>query len=378
MKLRSKLFLAQIVTLGVVLAVILIPLRSVAIEAIYRHMATMKDGSALMADHLKSAVTGGVNEAILIGTLVAVVAASVVSLAASRLLTRPLEGTARVAERIASGSYSQRVEYHSRDEIGHFVESFNDMAVRLEETEMLRRQMLGTISHELRTPLANIQGYLEGLIEGIVPPEPVSFQLIHGESVRLSRLVGDIERLSRLDAGIEQVQPRSVSPTLTLRRVCEGMRPQFERKDVALEVESREHLPHVWADPDRLSQVLVNLLTNALTYTPRGGIVRVSVSAHEAHSLLFVVADSGIGIPEQDLSRVFERFYRVDKSRSTAGGGSGIGLAVVKALVEQMGGEVWAESAPGEGATFSFSLPATEAVIAERRSAILRHSTSSL
>jgi histidine kinase len=244
--------------------------------------------------------------------------------------------------------------------MGEFSRAFNEMASKLESTEQVRRELLANISHDLRTPLANIQGYMEGLIDGVMPNEPETFQLVRGEAERLTRLVAGIERVSRLEVGAEPIEPRVVEVGGLLSHAADGMRPQFEAKAVDLSVDASEHL-RVRADPDKVVQILTNLLQNALRYTPPQGSVCVSAQA-EGQFVRFSVGDSGVGISAQDLPHIFERFYRADKSRSALGGGAGIGLAVVKSLVEQMGGRVWAESAVGAGTKVSFVLPHAEPV----------------
>ena len=230
------------------------------------------------------------------------------------------------------------------------------MAAKLEATEKLRAELLATIAHELRTPLTNIQGYMEGLIDGVIAEEPATYDMVRDEAGRLSRLVGDIQRLSRLEAGAEHFEPQSVDPSTAIRTAEMNLRPQFEDKGVTLGEEAPEGLPAVWVDPDKLQQVLVNLLTNAYRYTPAGGSVTVTASK-TAHEVLFSVRDTGIGIPADDLPHIFERFYRVDKSRSSAGGGAGIGLAVAKGVIEQSGGSIHVESVLDEGTTMMFTLP---------------------
>ena len=227
----------------------------------------------------------------------------------------------------------------------------------------MRAELLATIAHELRTPLTNIQGYMEGLLDGVVAEEPATYEMVRQEAGRLSRLVGDIQRLSRLEAGAERFNPQPIDPSAAVRTAEMSLRPQFEDKGVTLNEGTPEGLPAVWVDPDKFQQVLVNLLTNACWYTPLGGSVTVTASK-AAHEVLFSVRDTGMGIPPDDLPHIFERFYRVDKSRSSAGGGAGIGLAVVKGVIEQSGGSIRVESVLGEGTTMMFTLPlAAEAAV---------------
>ncbi len=263
---------------------------------------------------------------------------------------------ADAAGKIAAGDFGQRVSHSGRDEIGRFAVAFNDMAGQLEQTEKIRRELLGTISHEIRTPLATIEGYMQGLVDGVVPEEPETYELVRREAARLSRLVTDIERLSRLEAGAEPINPRQMGAAEAVEAVATPLRPQFANAGLSLDVDCPDPCPSVWADPDKFAQILGNLLSNSLRYTPRGGAVKVAIRGEDA-MVAFTVEDNGIGIPSADLPHIFERFYRVDKSRSSAGGGSGIGLAVVKALVEQMGGSISADSVPGTYTRITFRLP---------------------
>jgi signal transduction histidine kinase len=196
---------------------------------------------------------------------------------------------------------------------------------------------------------------MEGLIDGVIPEDPETYQLVHREASRLSRLVTDLERLSRVEAGVESVESLPLDPAVSVREAVERLRPQFEGKGLGLETEIGHELPMVLGDEDKLMQILVNLLGNSFQYTPTGGRVVVRVRAEKV-AVRFEIADTGIGIPPEDLPHIFERFYRVDKSRSAAGGGAGIGLAIAKGLVERMGGAIRAESGPGNGTKISFLL----------------------
>jgi signal transduction histidine kinase len=305
---------------------------------------------------LEGAVSNGVSEAVLWGALAAIVAALIASYLVSGWITRPLGQMAEVADRIADGDFGQRVSHESKDEIGRFAAAFNTMAAQLQETEELRKELLGTISHDIRTPLATIEGYMQGLMDGIIPAEPQTYELVRREAARLGRLVTDVERLSRLEAGAETITPQKVAVTEALEAVVAPLRPQFAYRDISLDAQCPEPCPAMWADPDKFAQILVNLLSNSLRYTPPGGAVKVEVLPQD-RMVAFVVEDNGVGINAEDLPHIFERFYRVDKSRSTAGGGSGIGLAVAKALTEQMGGSISVESRPGSFTRFSFLLP---------------------
>lgn len=362
---RWRLFFSYVAVIVVLVAVLSIAVRSLAVRAVGAHMGGTagmmgaSGSSGMMSGDIQGAVSAGVNEAILWGALAAVIAAVIASYLVSGWITRPFGHMAEVASRIAAGDFRQRVSHRGGDEIGRFAAAFNDMAGQLQKTEDLRQELLGTISHEIRTPLANVEGYMQGLMDGVVPAEPETYELVRREASRLGRLVADVERLSRLEAGAEAINPQELAAAEAVESVVAPLRPQFAHSDLLLAVDCPEPCPKIWADPDKFAQVLGNLLSNSLRYTPPGGVVKVDVRARDA-MVAFVVEDNGVGIPPADLPHVFERFYRVDKSRSSSGGGSGIGLAVAKALTEQMGGSIQAESVPGSCTRFSFLLPRVE------------------
>ncbi len=359
MSTRWRLFFSYLAVIVILVVALSLAVRSLAIHAVTSHVAGMGRGGGGMRTHmtaeLQTAINAGVNQGVFWGALAALVVAVVASYLVSGRITRPLAHMADAAGKIAAGDFAQRVSASGRDEIGRFAVAFNDMAGRLERTEALRRELLGTISHEIRTPLATIEGYMQGLVDGVVPEEPEIYDLVRKEAARLSRLVSDLERVSRLEAGAEPIHPRRVGAAEAIEAVVLPLKPEFANADLSLEIDCPS-CPDFWADPDKFAQILGNLLSNSLRYTPRGGVVKVSARSEDG-VVAFAVEDNGIGIPATDLPHIFERFYRVDKSRSSAGGGSGIGLAVAKTLVEQMGGSISAESLPGTYTRISFRLP---------------------
>jgi two-component system, OmpR family, sensor histidine kinase BaeS len=232
------------------------------------------------------------------------------------------------------------------------------MAGELEATERRRVALIGDVAHELRTPLATIEGYTEGLLDGVVAPTEETWALLHDEVGRLRRLVQDLQELSRAEAHQLPLQRAPQQPAELVAAAIARLAPQFSEKGVGLTSSLARELPMVLADRDRVIQVLINLLGNALRATPAGGSVCVRATRDASEGIVFAVVDSGIGIAPEQLPQLFERFYRVDKARARALGGSGIGLTISKALVEHHGGRIWAESPGlGQGATFSFSLP---------------------
>jgi signal transduction histidine kinase len=233
---------------------------------------------------------------------------------------------------------------------------FAQMSEALARAEQLRRNMVSDIAHELRTPLSNIRGYMEGLRDGVIPPEPKLFDALHEQAMILNRLVGDLQELALVEAGqLHMAQQPARIQDIVLHAV-NGLQAEASRHGVALAADIPHDLPLVYADSERVGQMLMNLLKNAIMYTPPGG--HVIIQAHTTGDMVTVaVRDTGQGIPLDILPHVFERFYRVDRSRTRATGGSGLGLAIVKQLAQAQGGDVWAESTPGRGSTFAFTLP---------------------
>jgi signal transduction histidine kinase len=265
------------------------------------------------------------------------------SLVLTRRVLRPLSEMVLGARRIAQGDYGARVRATSRDEVGELGRAFNAMADNLAQIEELRKTMVSDVAHELRTPLTNIRGYLEGLRDGVVEPTPETFAMLQPEVLRLVRLVDDLSQLTRADAALALLRREPVDMAALVEEAVELFAAPFADKGIELARRLPEDLPAVTADRARLLQVLRNLLDNALSFTPPGGTVTVSV-ARSDDGVRLTVTNSGAEIPAADLPFVFERFYRVDKSRSLASGGAGIGLAIVKQLVEAHGGQVGAES----------------------------------
>jgi len=314
-----------------------------------------------MGTDLFTSFTNAFNEALTLAALAAFSAAVAVSFFVSRQVTSPVRAMMTASRNIANGHYDQRVNIagspEDGDELTQLAISFNQMAEKLAQTENMRRQLIGDVSHELRTPLTAIKGSMEGLLDGVLPPTPETFQNIYREADRLQRLVAGLQELSHVEAGAAslKLEPRDITPLV--ESVTQRLQPQFQEKEISLDLQIPASLPSVLLDEDRLSQVIINLLGNALQYTPEGG--QVSLTVQQIGKEIEVrVKDSGIGIPAEHIAHLFTRFYRVDKSRSRAGGGSGIGLTIAKHLVEAHGGRIWAESGgTNKGSTFKFTLP---------------------
>jgi len=275
----------------------------------------------------------------------------------SRALTRPIRELTTATQAVAAGDLGHTVPVRSRDELGQLATAFNRMSGELARAQDLRRQMTADIAHELRTPLSVILGHVDALAEGVLPANADTFDVIREETTQLGRLVEDLRTLSRADAGELALNLQSISPQTLLERARAAQRPFAVEKQIELSLEVESDTPHITVDAERMAQVLGNLLSNALRYTPEGGTITLHTAAAE-EGVEIRVADSGAGIEAEELPHVFNRFYRGDKSRQRETGGSGLGLAIAKSIVELHGGRIWAESERGQGATFVVWLPA--------------------
>jgi signal transduction histidine kinase len=362
-----KLFLSYLVVILVGVAVLAMAAQLAVPTAFERHMAAMADMmggmSRMMNIDLFTNFRAAVTEALLLSAVSAFSAAVVLSVFVSRRVVLPVQEMQVASQRIAEGHYDERVaipgsgDRQDLDELGHLALSFNQMAARLQQTEAMRRDLIGNVAHELRTPLSTIKGYMEGLMDGVLPAEAATFQQVHREADRLQRLVHDLQQLSLVESGVLALEIRAAPVAGLVATVVKRLERQFADKDVSLAAELPPNLPPVRADEDRIGQVLLNLVGNALQYTPPGG--RVQIRARRLGQMVRLeVHDTGIGFAPEHLPHLFERFYRVDPSPQRAVGGSGIGLTVAKHLVEAHGGEISADSpGQGQGATFTFTLP---------------------
>ena len=286
---------------------------------------------------------------LLVSVMVVGVIAILLSVFFSSRLTRPVKQLALAASAISRGELKNRVAISRRDEVGELAESFNHMVKALETQEILRKKLIADVAHELRTPLGVMRGELEGMIDGLMPNDPERLQSLHEETGRLKNMVDAIEELNRAEASLLSLQKQWTDLAPFLANIVERFRPTFDEKGVGLELSCPEKMS-LYADPERLSQIFLNLLSNALKATPEGGRVSVRVETADG-SMEITVEDTGNGIAEQDLPFIFERFYR------GPGGGLGIGLTIVKELVEAHGAKIEAKSTPGEGSSFTLLFP---------------------
>ncbi len=381
LNLGTKLFLSYLLIILVGLVVLVIVAQFTLPAAYGQHMAMMFQGGGMTLAPGASAGVGngavrgqgmgsggfqnfrsGFYEALGWSGLAAFVVALIASFLFSRGLTSPVKKMTVASQRIAEGHYGERVEGGGGDELGQLAGSFNSMAGKLEQVESMRRRLIGDVAHELRTPLTAIKGSMEGLADGVLPASKQTYEQVEAEADRLSRLVDDLQELSLVESGALSLQLGPVSVCDMAEILEKRLSAAYATREVSLEMDVPGSLPPVHADAERLLQVLTNLLNNALRYTPAGGKVTFSAEPRR-QEMLMRVTDTGVGITAEHLPFIFDRFYRVDPSRSRQGGGSGIGLTIAKHLVEAQGGQIWSESAgEGKGSTFFFTIPLEKAL----------------
>jgi len=368
--LNVKLFLFFVIIIFVLTIVLVGAVEVVMPKAFQKHLAYMssymvgapeiqEDLDHNLFDSFRSAVY----EALMFAIPFALFSALIIGFSFSRQFVAPIKKMVSVSKKISEGNYKGRIPIPKNvnideiDELKQLAISFNQMTLKLEKTEDLRRQLIGDVSHELRTPLSLIKASMEGLIDGLVPATNKTFYQVQLETDRLARLVDDLQALSFIESGAYILSKQSSDIHETIKSVLQNLMPQFERKGIQIEDNFPKETLLINIDVDRIKQVLTNILGNALKFTPKNGLIEFTGEIRK-ELVQISIKDSGIGISKEHLAYVFNRFYRIDKSRSRKSGGSGIGLTIAKQLVEAHGGEIWAES-PGEnkGTTISFTLP---------------------
>ena len=344
----TRIVIASLAVVAVVLLVLAFGVMQVGAKAFADLMAAAGES----AEHAGEMFTASVTGVFIVAALVAAAVALLLGSMLARRIARPIERLADAAQRTAEGDLRATAPVEGPAEVRALANAFNVMVDRLAEQDAVRREFVVNASHELRTPLTNLQGYLEALRDGVLPPDPATFDSLREEVDRLTRLASSLDLLAGADD--ERPMPEDLDLGALVRSSLELTGPSFARRsiDVASSI-ARGIVVH--ARSDELAQVISNLLQNAIRYTPAGGNVRAEVAREEGHAVVRV-ANSGPEIPAEDLPRVWERFFRVERSRDRASGGAGIGLAIVKRLVEEAGGRVGAASEAGT-TTFWFSLP---------------------
>lgn len=308
---------------------------------------------------LEQSFLGRLQRSLILGVALAVGLGVVASAILSRSLTAPLQRLAMAARAVAAGDLSQQVKAQGSAEIAQFTRAFNEMTSALERAEKLRQNLVADVAHELRTPLSVLQGNLRAILDDVYPLEKAEIANLYDETRLLSRLIDDLRELAQAEAGQLGLNLRPTAVADVLRATVANFEPAAEAQEIRLTAEIAANLPPILADPDRLAQVLRNLLTNALRHTSKGELIAVSATA-TTDAIEIAVADSGEGIAPEDLPHVFDRFWRADRSRSRTEGGAGLGLAIARSLVQAHGGRIWAQSIKGQGSTFTLSLPISD------------------
>jgi signal transduction histidine kinase len=312
--------------------------------------------SSFSKDSPEATFLASVNQSLWLAILIAGFTALLLALLFANTLLKPLHTLKVVAERMKQGDMNQRASIKAKGEIGALAHAFNAMADSLSRSEQLRRNLVSDVAHELRNPLMNIRGYLELFQDQVLEPTPETIASLYEETSLLSRLVADLQDLSLAEAGQLRLTRQPISVEEVANQAVQIVQPHLARKNLALHVHIPSDLPPVEADQERISQVLRNLLSNAITHTASYG--EISLTASVSETLVQIsVQDTGSGIAPEHLPNLFERFYRADSSRTRATGGTGLGLAIVKQIVQAHGGQIAVESQSGKGACFTFTLP---------------------
>lgn len=290
----------------------------------------------------------------IVGAISIVIAAFIGALVARRI-TDPISGVISATKKISEGDYSVRVDADLKEqETYELAEAINGMAGTLQDQEYLRRQLTADIAHELRTPVTNISSYMEMMMDDVMEPTPERLKSCYDELSRLTGIISDLDRLENAESGEILLEKENVDLYELSETILQGFSTKLEEKKITAQITGSEVF--VTADRGRMGQVIANLLSNAIKYTDENGRIRISVGAKNDKTVL-EVEDTGIGISEEDRARVFERFYRTDKSRTRKTGGAGIGLSISKAIVQAHGGTIHCESGPGKGSRFVVKLP---------------------
>jgi signal transduction histidine kinase len=345
----TRIVLAALVVVAIALAILAVGVMRIGSET----FMDLMDAAGEPTDAAAAMFRRSVAEIVVLAGIVAAMAALGVGMVLARRIARPIERLAEAAERTAQGDLRASAVVEGPAEVRALANAFNVMVDRLAEQDAVRREFVVNASHELRTPLTNLQGYLEALRDGVLPPDPATFDSLREEIDRLTRLASSLDALAGADD--ERPMPEDLDLGALVRAGLELASPALARRQLRVHSAIAPGV-HVHARADELRQVVSNLLQNAVRYTPSGGDVRVQV-ARDGGDAVVRVTNSGAPIPAEDLPRVWERFFRVERSRDRASGGAGIGLAIVKRLVEEAGGRVGATSDAGT-TTFWFSLPA--------------------
>ncbi|MEM7803013.1 MAG: ATP-binding protein [Chloroflexota bacterium] len=368
--LRWQIVTSQLVAIGVVILFLMLLTRQIflgivprGIEPLLQNLASSSATEDIITTQNELIRT--FRNVVIFSILVAAIGASIigwgVSLFMSRLILNPLQRLNISSRRIAEGRYDERITPPVTIELAAVAQQFNQMAESLENIEQNRISLIGNVSHELRTPLTSLQGYVEGLQDGLFPGDEETWAIMGVELTRLKRLVDDLQALSRVEGGAVQLDPVDFPMLPLIEQVHSQLQAKFISKGITWYADGADPDIRACADRDRTYQILINLMGNALRHTPENGAISIYVDYHIDDMIAISVIDDGDGIPADSIPYLFERFYRVDPSRARKSGGSGIGLAISRQLARLMNGDIEAESdGIGKGSTFTLYLPAVE------------------
>lgn len=351
-RLLWKLLLLNIVP---VIAIIILVVWLAIDQLAAGYFMALMDKYEVSPDDIHQMFLTAVHRYLLWATIAALGLAFIISYFLMRRILQPLSQMSVITREVAKGNFSARVEVISKDEVGQLGIAFNRMADSLAKVEQLRKTMVADVAHELRTPLTNLRGYLEALNDKVLPPSPETFEMLQQEIMRLVSLVENLQQLAKADAARAFLKREKLSLAEVVEQMLTLYQPHFQEKNITVEKIVPPDAGFVMADRDKLLQAVRNLVENAWKYTPQNGRVTISIQPTK-DTVKVVISNNGLGIPENDLPFIFERFFRADRSRSRDAGGAGIGLAIVKELIEAHGGHVGAES-DGNETRIWFSLP---------------------
>ena len=362
LRLSARLFISYALVAVVGAAVAYATVRLLAPHLFDDRMGMMDGSGGMMTNGTSSSVhsafNSALNTALLAGVLASIAAAALVAVGVTRRLLRPLEAVRAATKQIAAGRYEASVSLPSEPELAELATDVNSLARALADTETRRTQLLGEVAHEMRTPLTSLDGYVEGMIDGVFAADPDTLAALSAELRRLHRLADDLSSLSRAEEQCLELHVVDTDLAELVRNAAGRLAPQFDDATVTLVIDPAAPLP-VRADPDRITQVLTNLLGNALLATPAGGTVTVAAQ-RAGTNVQLIVSDTGVGLAAHDIERVFERFYRAP-GQPRRSSGSGIGLTIARGIARAHGGDVLASSpGPGQGASFALTLPLRE------------------
>ncbi len=362
MRLLARLFLSHALVVLLTVLALLVLAELLAPTFIQHHVDQMVEligpaGRSLRGD-LSRGMRNTFTGALLLSAAFALVVAFITAFLASQRLVRTIRQLSAGSQAIAAGEYQRRLPDGGTDELAELARNFNRMAEVLAQVEASRVALITNVAHELRTPLTALQGYAEALNDGVMPASHAATSILR-ETRAMERLISDLSLVSRVEAGRIELHLQDLDVSTVLSAAEERFQPLAERRDITLKIERPSMNMLVHADQERTAQVLANLVSNALNYSPAGSTVTLS-ALPEGSEVAILIRDQGAGLDEEQRERIFERFYRVDASRSRLGGGTGVGLTIARGLARAMGGDVQVTSEPNAGSVFRFSLPIPE------------------